>query len=285
MAERGQPLITPARSDTSTSDPIKRAPVPLWLICLSPLLAILLIPLVAEIASQVGGPKSRPAYPTPPYAVAEASSPVPSAQSASSSSPVNTERYFRAFTAKGSPLAIVLAKGEYSLDVVDSEDEIILRSTPSLDSIFIANFRTNTTFGEISTARLVLIYGKVDLTIEDIGRVDRFTAKLQMHNKRVQAHLDYSRSARGPPQPEIKREVVIVGEIENFRLPGSRDLAQSNIQIEALSEEYWHEQKALQFKPFQSWLRTQSKPKYRQPYEILRREHDTHLEAERRSRK
>lgn len=115
MAERGQPLVTPARSDdpaTSTSEATRRAHVPLWLIYLSPLLAILLIPLVAEIFYQMIGPPSVPAYPKPPP-VARASPPTPSAQSASSSSVDSTERYFRAFTAKGSTLAVVLARGEY----------------------------------------------------------------------------------------------------------------------------------------------------------------------------
>ena len=119
----------------------------------------------------------------------------------------------------------------------------------------------------------------------DIGKADKFVAKLRVRDKRIHAHLDYSRTARGPPQSGVKREVFILGEIVNFRLPGSHGSAQSNIWIEALAEEFWHDQKAPQYEPFESWQRAQNEPKYRQSADIIGREHETYRQSQRHGRK
>ena len=288
MTERGQPLITPARSagsESPTPGARKQTLILLSLIYLSPLLAILIIALIAGVVRLALEPSFVPTNPSTAFSEPHAIVRAPIVKAASSAPYDDAEQHFRAFTSKNSTQAVVLAHGEYSLDVVESDREIILRATPSLDSVFIADFSNGVSYGDISTATLILILGNVDLTVGDIGKVDKFTAKLRIHKKRVQAHMDYSRTERGPPTYGIKKEIVIIGEIENFNMPGSHGRAQSDIRIEALDDEYWRNQKAPKFEPFQSWVEAHSEPKRLQPYELLLREQNRNREAERHGRK
>lgn len=153
-------------------------------------------------------------------------------------SPQTKAAVFRSAEAAPGLEALVLALGGGSYDVsyeaVDSIEAI--KSVYAASSIFTANFKTNSTSGDLDRADTIILIGKIRVDIHHIDDKDSFAGKILSHGEKVTAYFKYAGSPRGPPSTSQshdnkRKRIIVIGEIASIKTPDGHGNSSTDISV------------------------------------------------------
>jgi hypothetical protein len=141
----------------------------------------------------------------------------------------------------GGLLKVVLEGGSYEFIYYTEDSLSDVKDKYKGSNTFTANFQNGRVSGDISSAQVLIIVGNVNLHVADIYNTDELNARISSTYDKTKAYFKYSRSQRGPPDPQKRVLIIIVGIMEKINIGKSFNRSTRDIEIMDLdpSEDEW----------------------------------------------